>query len=238
MAYLVVTLSSHLWKWLCNALLHEIISSGFTQKTFHFMCIMKMPIAAYLWETEMIHTVHFMTDVTVASVSSLMDVCLKAISSPNQPASEIRIYISSKGGDTVAGFTAYNFLKSLPVKVKTHNLSNVESIANVIFMAGSERFANPLSRFLLHPLHWGFAAPQADHLRLREWAACLDDDLQRFVQVMNIEALAVAPDEQIDWANLITSATIIDPGRATELGIIQNVEAATIPTDSIRWWVL
>ncbi|HFD7679628.1 TPA: ATP-dependent Clp protease proteolytic subunit [Klebsiella variicola] len=47
-----------------------------------------------------------------------MDVCLKAISSPNQPASEIRIYISSKGGDTVAGFTAYNFLKSLPVKVK------------------------------------------------------------------------------------------------------------------------
>jgi hypothetical protein len=84
----------------------------------------------------------------------------------------------------------------------------------------------------------GIAAPQADHLRLREWAACLDDDLQRFVQVMNIEALAVAPDEQIDWANLITSATIIDPGRATELGIIQNVEAATIPTDSIRWWVL
>lgn len=202
------------------------------------MCIMKMPIVAYLGETEMIHTVHFMTDVTVPSVTSLMDVCLKAISNPNQATSEIRLYISSKGGDTVAGFTAYNFLKSLPIKVTTHNLSNVESIANVIFMAGSERFANPLSRFLLHPLHWGFAAPQADHLRLREWAACLDDDLQRFVQVMNAEIHTITPDEHIDWDDLITSATIIDPRRATELGMIQQVETATIPAESIRWWVL
>lgn len=186
----------------------------------------------------MIHTVHFMTDVNVQSVTNLMDVCLKAISIPKQQVTELRIYISSKGGDTVAGFTAYNFLKSLGVKVTTHNLSNVESIANVIFMAGSERFANPLSRFLLHPLHWGFAAPQADHLRLREWAACLDDDLQRFVQVMNIETANSTPAEHADWKELITSATILDPSRAAELGMIQQIQAATIPSDSTRWWVL
>jgi ATP-dependent Clp protease protease subunit len=186
----------------------------------------------------MIHTVHFMTDVNVLSVTNLMDVCLKAISNPNQPATELRLYLSSKGGDTVAGFTAYNFLKSLGVKVTTHNLSNVESIANVIFMAGSERFANPLSRFLLHPLHWGFAAPQADHLRLREWADCLDDDLQRFVQIMNIETANNKPSAQVDWDNLINSATILDPSRAAELGIIHQVMTATIPSDSTRWWVL
>ncbi|SSW80272.1 peptidase S14 ClpP [Klebsiella pneumoniae] len=187
---------------------------------------------------KMLHTVHFMTDVNVQSVTNLMDVCLKAISNPSQPASELRIYISSKGGDTVAGFTAYNFLKSLGVKVTTHNLSNVESIANVIFMAGSERFANPLSRFLLHPLHWGFGAPQADHLRLKEWAACLDDDLQRFVQVMNIETASGNPETQMDWESLITSATILDPRRAAELGIVSQIRAAAIPTDSVRWWVL
>ncbi|MFP8445449.1 ATP-dependent Clp protease proteolytic subunit [Citrobacter braakii] len=179
-----------------------------------------------------------MTDVNVQSVTNLMDVCLKAISNPAQPATELRIYISSKGGDTVAGFTAYNFLKSLGVKVTTHNLSNVESIANVIFMAGSERYANPLSRFLLHPLHWGFAAPNADHLRLKEWAACLDDDLQRFVKVMDIESATGGHDEHVDWENLINSATILDPTRATELGIVSQIQAATIPTDSIRWWVL
>lgn len=186
----------------------------------------------------MIHTVHFMTDVSVQSVTNLMDVCLKAVSNTTQPATELRIYISSKGGDTVAGFTAYNFLKSLGVKITTHNLSNVESIANVIFMAGSERFANPLSRFLLHPLHWGFAAPQADHLRLKEWAACLDDDLQRFVQIMNTETVPGKPNEQIDWKSLITSATILDPKRATELGIVNQTTAAILPTNSIRWWVM
>lgn len=89
----------------------------------------------------MIHTVHFLTDVTVASVTNLMDVCLKAVSNTNQPATEIKLYISSKGGDTVSGFTAYNFLKSLGVKVTTHNLSNVESIANVIYLTSSPTFA-------------------------------------------------------------------------------------------------
>jgi len=186
----------------------------------------------------MIHTVHFMTDVNVPSVTNLMDACLKAISNPNQPVTELRIYISSKGGDTVAGFTAYNFLKSLGVKVTTHNLSNVESIANVIFMAGSERIANPLSRFLLHPLHWGFSAPQADHLRLREFADCLDDDLKRFVQIMNIETANAKTTTDTDWESLISSATILDPERAAELGIVTQISAATIPTDSIRWWVL
>lgn len=186
----------------------------------------------------MIHTVHFMTDVNVQSVTSLMDVCLKAISNQAQPATELKIYLSSKGGDTVAGFSAYNFLKSLGVKVTTHNLSNVESIANVIFMAGSERFANPLSRFLLHPLQWGFAAPNADHLRLREWAACLDDDLKRFVQIMEIESASATSDEHMDWEKLITSATIVDPGRAVELGIVNQIQTATLPVNSIRWWVL
>ncbi|MGG7249148.1 ATP-dependent Clp protease proteolytic subunit [Escherichia coli] len=186
----------------------------------------------------MIHTVHFLTDVTVASVTNLMDVCLKAVSNTNQPATEIKLYISSKGGDTVSGFTAYNFLKSLGVKVTTHNLSNVESIANVIYMAGEVRTANPLSRFLLHPLHWGFAAPSADHLRLREWASCLDDDLNRFIQIMDIETKKKNPIEIADCKDLITSATILHPGRASELGIVHQVEAATIPTESIRWWVL
>ena len=186
----------------------------------------------------MIHTVHFLTDVTVASVTNLMDVCLKAVSNTNQPATEIKLYISSKGGDTVSGFSAYYFLKSLGVKVTSLNLSNVVSIANVIYMAGEVRTANPLSRFLLHPLHWGFAAPSADHLRLREWASCLDDDLNRFIQIMDIETKKKNPSEIADWKDLITSATILHPGRASELGIVHQVEAATIPTESIRWWVL
>lgn len=185
----------------------------------------------------MLHTVHFLTDVNVASVRHLVDVCLNAISNRDQPATELKVFISSKGGDTVAGFTAYNFLKSLPVRVTTHNLSNVESIANVIFMAGEERTASSLSRFLLHPLHWGFASPQADHLRIREWTACLDNDLERFVQILDLETQGFDFSEQPLWRDLITSATIAEAARAAELGLIHRVEDAVIPVESIRWWV-
>lgn len=185
----------------------------------------------------MLHTVHFLTDVNVPSVRHLMDACLAAVSNKDNPATELKIYISSKGGDTVAGFTAYNFLKSLPVKVTTHNLSNVESIANVIFMAGEERSANGISRFLLHPLLWGFAAPQADHLRIREWNSCLDDDLDRFVQILDLETQGFNFSEQPVWRDLITSATVADAARAAELGLIHRVEDARIPVESIRWWV-
>lgn len=185
----------------------------------------------------MLHTVHFLTDVNVPSVRHLMDVCMSAISTNEKRATEIKLYISSKGGDTVAGYTAYNFLKSLPVKVSTHNLSNVESIANVIFMAGSSRTASPLSRFLLHPLHWGFGTPQADHSRIREWTACLDDDLDRFVKILDFETQGLNLAEQPLWRDLITNGTILDTDRASEFGLIAGTDNSKIPLESIKWWV-
>ncbi|MDF7658304.1 ATP-dependent Clp protease proteolytic subunit [Erwiniaceae bacterium L1_54_6] len=185
----------------------------------------------------MLHTVHFLTDINVPSVRQLMDVCMNAVSNRENPATELKIFISSRGGETNSGFTAYNFLKSLPVKVKTHNLSNVESIANVMFMAGEERTANKLSRFLLHPLTWGFGTPQADHLRIREWTSCLDDDLERFVKILDLETQGFNLPHQHDWRELITSTTIADADRAAEVGLIHRVEEARLPAESIRWWV-
>ena len=123
----------------------------------------------------MLHTITFTAHVNQTFVNALISNCLSAI---NQGATELNSYISSQGGDLVAGFTAYHFLKALPIPVKTHNLSNVESVANIIFLAGSERKANPGSRFLLHPFHWGLAGPSVDHSRISEWGACLDNDLE------------------------------------------------------------
>lgn len=78
----------------------------------------------------MLHTIHFLCPVNTATVGQLQNHCLTALS---QGATELNIHISSQGGETAAGFTAYNFLKSLPVAVRTHNISNVESIANIVF---------------------------------------------------------------------------------------------------------
>lgn len=177
----------------------------------------------------MLHTVHFLSPITSASVMQLQNCCLIAL---QQQATEINIHISSQGGDTAAGFAAYNFLKSLPVVLRTHNLSNVESMANLIFLAGSERFVNPVSRFLIHPLLWGFGSPTADHARLREYGKCLDNDLERFINIFNIEAGVT-----YDWGALVNNSTILNAEQAVEHGIAHEARQATLTSGGINWWV-
>jgi len=48
------------------------------------------------------------------------------------------------------GVTLYNFIRSLPVKTIMHNIGIIDSIANVVFLAANERYANPSSSFLFH----------------------------------------------------------------------------------------
>jgi ATP-dependent protease ClpP protease subunit len=58
--------------------------------------------------------------------------------------------ISSDGGNMESAFYGYEILRSLPVAIATHNLSLVASAANLLFMAGSVRYAAPESSFLFH----------------------------------------------------------------------------------------
>ncbi|ELT0932597.1 TPA: ATP-dependent Clp protease proteolytic subunit [Enterobacter roggenkampii] len=181
----------------------------------------------------MLHTLMFTCPVTQSTVNALIGNCLGAI---NQGATELNIYISSQGGDLVAGFTAYHFLKALPVPVRTHNLSNVESVANIIFLAGSERKANPGSRFLLHPFHWGLAGPSVDHSRVSEWTTCLNNDLERFVDI--IEASVGGSKNREEWKKIISAATIADAAMASDWGLIHDTTVAEYPlAPGTYWWI-
>ncbi len=63
---------------------------------------------------------------------------------------EIYILISSPGGSVNSGIVLYNFIRSIPTKVITHNIGQVDSIGNVIFLAGEERYMAPATSFLFH----------------------------------------------------------------------------------------
>ena len=66
--------------------------------------------------------------------------------------SELYFFISSNGGDVDSGFVLYNYLISLKEKliITMHNTGTIDSIANVIFVAGQNRYAAPNSSFLFH----------------------------------------------------------------------------------------
>src|SRR5574340_2883 len=76
----------------------------------------------------------------------------------NSGAKQIYLLMGSPGGLVDAGFAVYNHLLGLPIEVITHNIGSIDSVANVIFLAGSKRLACENSTFLFHGVHWAFAA--------------------------------------------------------------------------------
>jgi ATP-dependent protease ClpP protease subunit len=82
----------------------------------------------------------------------------------NQGKQEIYLMISTPGGSVMHGLNLYNVLRAFPIKVITHNVGNVDSIGNAVFLAGQERFACPHSTFMFHGVGFDFPGP----IRLEE----------------------------------------------------------------------
>jgi ATP-dependent Clp protease protease subunit len=86
--------------------------------------------------------------IDVERVKLVMNVCTNILDQIKPKT--IYFLISSNGGDVDSGIALYNYLKALPVKIVMHNIGSIDSIANVIFSAGQERYASPYTSFLFH----------------------------------------------------------------------------------------
>src|SRR5690242_18938134 len=69
-----------------------------------------------------------------------------------QGTDEAYFWISTPGGAVMSGLTLYNFLRAIPAKLTMHNIGNVDSIGNAIFLAAEKgnRIACPHSTFMFH----------------------------------------------------------------------------------------
>jgi ATP-dependent protease ClpP protease subunit len=182
-----------------------------------------------------LHIVHFIGPINHGSACTVRNLCLQALQSG---ASEIELHLSTEGGNMTAGFALYFFLKSLPVPLTTHNIGSVESVGVVIFLAGQKRHACPGTRFLVHPLHWGFGnLVAADHSRVSEWRDCLDFDAERYARIFE-EATRGAPASGDIRSNLTANARIYDADQALAAGIIHSAVQARLPEAGAtsHWW--
>ena len=100
-------------------------------------------------------TIHirFFKGIDVNSANKLMDTIEQKL---REEVERFVILISSPGGNVLPGLSAYNFLKGIPTEVITYNFGSVNSIATVLYCAGSRRLCVPHGRFLLHGI--GFNA--------------------------------------------------------------------------------
>jgi ATP-dependent protease ClpP protease subunit len=91
--------------------------------------------------------VNFSAEINPSTTETLIATIRNAA---NQGVKTVCLMLSTPGGQVMNGLNLYNVLRGLPVELITHNVGNVDSIGNTIFMAGSKRYAGPHSTFMYH----------------------------------------------------------------------------------------
>jgi ATP-dependent protease ClpP protease subunit len=110
-----------------------------------------------------------------------------------------------------------------------HNIGSVDSIANVIFLAASERYAAKHSTFLFHGINWNFA--QAAALTFTQLQEILSSFRGEEAKIAGIIAERSKLTES-EIKALFAQGEAKDLAFAVEKGIIQEIREPSIPKDA------
>jgi len=147
----------------------------------------------------------------------------------NQGVKQIYLLLSTPGGSVMHGMNLYNVLRSLPVELITHNVGNVDSIGNAVFLAGSKRFACPNSTFMFHGV--GFDVRQQIRMEekfLRERLDAIGADQKRIGDII-AQRTRISKE---DIEKLFLEAQTKDAAFAAGCGIVEEIRDVQIPAGS------
>jgi len=173
--------------------------------------------------------VSFSAEINAHTTESLIAVMADCVT---KRATEINLLLSTPGGAVMNGINLYNVLRALPVKLVTHNVGNVDSIGNAVFLAGEERYACPHSTFMFHGVAAVFqpaaAQLQLDAKQLRERLDGLDADelrigsiIEQRTKLNHAEAVALFREQRTK-----------DAANAVSAGIVHEIKDVQIPPGS------
>jgi ATP-dependent Clp protease, protease subunit len=118
--------------------------------------------------TELVY-VSFSAEVNAATTETLIAAMANCA---NLGVKRVCLAISTPGGNVMNGLNVYNVLQGLPFELTTHNVGNVDSIGNVMFLAGAKRYATPNATFMFHGV--GFDALPGQRLEEKNLRELLD----------------------------------------------------------------
>jgi ATP-dependent protease ClpP protease subunit len=143
-------------------------------------------------------------------------------------ATEVTLILSSTGGTVDDGLAAYTQLQALNIQLSTYNPSNIGSIANIVFLAGSQRSAAPWGTFYFHGV--GRTYPQDTFLTEVETIKSIEGMRRDTGRLTNILQSRTGLTGE-DIATLYASAEgrTVDCDFALSKGIIDKTEKLSIP---------
>lgn len=151
---------------------------------------------------------------TTESLISVMSACA------NRRAQQVHLLLSTPGGSVMNGMNLYHLLCGMPFELTTHNVGNVDSIGNAVFLAGRHRFATHHATFMFH----GVGMDLNGHVRLeeknlREQLDAILNDHKRIGEVLCKHTRLTAGEAE----GLFREAQTKDVGFAIDKGIIHEI---------------
>ena len=146
-----------------------------------------------------------------------------------QKASRVVIGLNCIGGHIAAGVALHNCMRAMPFKIVTHNIGNVDSIANVVFLAGDERYACKATTFMFH----GAAVNAGPHGHLEEKHLLERLDVVQSQHRRMSELIAARTRLSISLCmELFKHQTIRDAAWAMDNGLVDGIREFAVPLGS------
>lgn len=132
---------------------------------------------------------------------------------------KLTLFISSTGGDIDSAIRVYSYLKGLPIQVETIGFSQIDSAANTIFLAGSNRKALQGCRFFLHEGTFTIGNQTAVMHAHEETLTILRELLKRNTNIIATETKKTEDEikQILRDGKIFTANEAIDFGIATEV---------------------
>lgn len=168
--------------------------------------------------------IHFSRGIAHPSVHEL-PLLMQKLNQDNKE-EEFTVLINSAGGQVVAGIDAYNMIRALPFKITMHNIGQVNSVANIIFLAANIRKATSISTFLFHSVGQDIREKvRFEERRARELLESLRRDNHSLASIVAARS-KLKVNEVTD---LFREQHVKDSKWALDNGFIQKIEDPKIP---------
>jgi ATP-dependent protease ClpP protease subunit len=167
--------------------------------------------------------VSFSAEIIPMTTESLIALLFQQV---NAGVRNVHLLMSTPGGTVMNGLNLYHVLRGLPLELTTHNVGNVDSIGNAVFLAGKHRYACANSTFMFHGV--GFDVKQQMRFEEKMLKERLDGVLSDQARIGAIikERTRLA---EYEIKKLFLEAQTKDAAFAVGNGIIDEVREVQIP---------
>lgn len=139
--------------------------------------------------------------------------------------------INTPGGSVNAGIALYHYLRSLPIKVTTHNIGQVDSIGNMVFLSGENRIASPATSFLLHGVSMRIMGnAQLAKANIKEMLSQVEQDEAR-IETITSDRTSLT---KAKLASFFKAGKSLSPTEAKKYGIVTSIQEFEVPDGAKR----